>query len=127
MSFPVTLAVTLSVPPDEGLAPADIPFNLTANVTQRSEQVLVLTGSGTKTVDFGTIGTGLKVAVIEVVTGTGAAPVMCRWNGGGSVGAVEISPGGCMAVGSPNPTSDGLTALELVYTANSTVKLWLYG
>ncbi len=127
MAFPITSTLTLTAPPDEGLPPDELPFVMTASVDQRSTQRLKLSGSSTKTVDFGTIGgTGAKLVIIAVESGTGVLPVSCRFNGGGSSGSVEVSPGGYLCLASPGPVA-GITGLELVHTASANVRIWIFG
>ena len=127
MAFPIIATLTLSAPPDEGLPPDELPFVMTASVEQRSVQRLKLTGSGSKVVDFGTIGgAGAKLIIIAVEAGVGVLPVTCRFNGGGSSGSTEISPGGYQCIASPGPVA-GITALELFHTADVAVRVWVFG
>jgi hypothetical protein len=127
MSFPVIATLTLSVPPDEGLPPDEMPLVVTLTVDQRSIQKLKLTGSGSKVVDFGTIGgAGAKLIVVALDAGVGVLPITCRFNGGGAVGSQEVSPGGYQVLASPGPVS-GNTSLEIFYTANANVRVWIFG
>jgi hypothetical protein len=127
MASPVTASLTLTAPPDDGLPPDDLPFVVNTSYEQRSIQNLKLTGAGSKQVDFGTIGgAGAKLLIIALSAGVGVSPVTCRYNGGGSSGSIEISPGGFTCHASPGPVN-GITALEVFYTSNATVKIWIFG
>jgi hypothetical protein len=127
MAFPVIATFTLNYPPDEGMVPDDLPYPVTLSVEQREIKRYILTGSGTKNVDFGTIGgAGAKIVFIYLEAGTGVLPISARYNGGGASGSREISPGGMDILVSPVPVG-GITELELVYTASAKVKIWLFG
>lgn len=127
MASPITALLTLTVPPDDGLPPDDLPFVMTTSYEQRSIQTLRLQGAGSKQVDFGTIGgAGAKFLVIALNAGVGVPPIVCRYNGGGSSGSTEISPGGFTCHASPGPVN-GITALEVFHTSNATVKIWIFG
>jgi hypothetical protein len=127
MGFPVTATLTLEYPPDEGLPPDNLPFPATMTVENRSVQRLKLVGAGTKKVDFGTIGeAGAKLILVVVEQSTGAAPITCRYNGGGALGEVEVSPGGYTCIVSPTP-ANGIVSLDILYTTNVNVRVWLFG
>jgi hypothetical protein len=127
MAFPVTATFTLNYPPDEGMTPDDLPYPVTMSVEQREIKRFVFTGAGAKVVDFGTIGgAGAKIVFVYLEPGTGVLPIEARYNGGGTSGSKEISPGGMDILVSPGPVG-GITSLELVYTAACKVKIWLFG
>lgn len=126
MSFPITVTLTLEAPPDEGLPPEELTFTSTMTVESKNIQRFKFTGSGTKSLDFGTIGAaGAKFLFVGVDTGVGAAPILCQVNGGDLVGAEEISPGGWKQLTSPSPV-DGVTSLLITYTASVTVRVWSF-
>lgn len=127
MSFPVIATLTLLAPSTEGAVPEELPFVVTLTADQRSVQRLKLAGSGSKVIDFGTIGgAGAKLVIIAVETGTGVLPIVCRFNGGGASGSVEVAPGGYQCLASPGPVA-GITALEIFYTAAVNVNVWIFG
>ena len=127
MSFPVQVALTVIAPPDIGLPPDELPFTVTLAVEQKSIQRLLFTGTGSKTIDFGTIGgVGAKLVLVALETGVGVLPITCRYNGGGSSGSKEISPGGYELLVSPNPVV-GITSLEIFYESTAAVKVWVFG
>lgn len=127
MAFPVTATLTLTLPPDEGLPPDELPFVMTTTVESKNCQRLKLTGSGQKSIDFGTIGTtGAKLIIVAVEPGVGVLPITCRINGGDLASAEEISPGGWKCLASPGPVS-GVTSLLITYTASVTVRVWAFG
>ena len=125
--IPFQLNGVLTYPPDDGEPNADNPFALSSSFTSEAKFKYELTGSGSKDVDFGSIDTtGAKAIVIELAADA-TAPVMVQINGGGASGQVELTPGGCWAFGSPNPTVNGILSMTLVYTAAATVRVRILG
>lgn len=85
----------------------------------------MLTGSGTAVVGFGSVGSpGVIGMLIEYALVTGAPPVTLTFNGD-SV-PMELSSGGFVAYGSPNPVA-GITSLSISYTAAATLRVRLLG
>lgn len=126
MSIPVQLSLTLTAPPDAGLPSEPLPFVVNLSVEQRSFQRLVLTGSGSHAVSFGTIaGAGAKVVLLTMESTTGAAPVRIAYNGGDVTGRQELSPGGYAVLVSPNPVT-GVTSIAISYTTDCVIKAWLF-
>lgn len=126
MTFPITATLTLVAPPDEGLPNDELPFTATINVEQASVQKLKFTGAGTHTVNFGSIaGTGAKFILVAQDVITGAQPITCTYNTGTVGGANEVSPGGFTTIMSPVPVA-GITSMEITYTANARVKVWIF-
>jgi len=129
MAAPIPFQLTgqLTYPPDDGEPNADNPFSLSSSFDSEAKFKYELTGSGSKVVDFGSIDTvGAKVVLIELATDA-TAPVMVQLNGGGATGQVELSAGGVWALGSPNPTINGVLSLTLVHTAAATVRVRILG
>lgn len=127
MSTPFELTGSLSVPPDSGVPAAPIPFGGVGAFESRADVELNIAAAGTISVDFGTIGSpGAKCALIEVDPSPTGDPINCRFNGGGSSGQVEVSPGGALAYYSPVPVA-GLTALDIVSTTANKVRVRLFG
>lgn len=125
---PFTLAGSLKYPPNGGEAVADRPFSVQSSFTSKAEYAYKFSGSGTKSVNFGTIDTtGVKALLIEVEpdSSPSAMPIMVTVNGGTE--PIEISPGGFMCMASPNPTSSGVLALDIAWTTAASVKIWLLG
>jgi len=128
MSTPFTFNGVLLFPADPGVSPVPINVNLAAAFNQLIAETEALTGSGTKSIDLSVLNGGLGANLVLVKVDAQPTPQMLnlRWNGGSSTGEQEVSTGGFFMVGSPNPTA-GLTALELVWTAPMTVRVWALG
>jgi hypothetical protein len=123
---PYTLSGTLSFPPDTGQPVVPLPFSASGNFTSKEEALLNLSGSGTKSVDVGTIpGAGAKAIMIKVDAGTGLSPIMVKVNGS-ATGVIEVSPGGFVVISNPNPVA-GITQLDIVYASAATVRITLLG
>jgi len=95
---------------------------LAGNYNVKAEYEYLLEGSGTKVVDFGSV--ELAKAVLVVVASDAAAPVVVKLNG--SSDGVELSAGGFMCLGSPNP-DDGIEALSIVHTDDAGVNIYILG
>lgn len=125
---PFTIQGYLRYPPDDGAADADRSYSYQGTFTHKIEQDLVLTGAGTHVVDFGTLlAGGAKAVLVEVAAaaaGDTPAPINLRFNSG--TDDIEVSQGGFMAFGSPNPTA-GLLAMSVIYTQNAQVKVRVLG
>lgn len=125
MTTPFTFSGSLQAPPDPGLPADSVPFNLSSQFSASAEFVLSLTGSGSKSVSLGTLGSpGVKGLFIKVDAGSTVAPVLVRLNA--AVAGVEVSGGGFLLLGSPSPVS-GVTQLDLDYTTSATVRVWVFG
>lgn len=124
-SFSCSITGQLLVPPDEGAPPAPVQFGIVAQCQSEEGGRLVLTGSGTKVVSFGTVGSpGAKLVLIEYLTGTAAAPLELAFNSSST--PLELSPGGFLAYGSPTPQA-GITSLTITYTSDCTLRVRLLG
>jgi hypothetical protein len=89
------------------------------------EYKLELSGSGTKTLDFGTSSpTGAKFVLVKVAAGQGVGPVLVHTNG--AVSTEEVSAGGMKMLCSPSPI-DGITSMSLEYTTAASVRVWVLG
>lgn len=123
---PYTLNGTLTIPADVGGPNADRIFGGSGNFTSKEEAILNLAGSGTKSVDMGSIpSAGAKGVLIKLDAGTGLSPIKVQINGS-VTGAVEISPGGFAVIHNPAPVA-GITQLDIVYTSAATVRITLLG
>ena len=129
MASPIPFQFTgqLTYPPDDGEPNADNPFTLSSSFNSEAKFKYELTGAGSKAVDFGSIDTvGAKAVLIELAADA-TASVMVQINGGGVAGQVEVSPGGFWALGTPNPTVNGVLSMTLVHTAAATVRVRVLG
>lgn len=123
---PYSFSGALTLPVDVGQPNADRVFSGAGNFTSQEIGILNLSGSGSKSVDLGTIpGAGLKALLIKVDAGQGLSPVNVKINGS-STGQIEISPGGFVVISNPNPVA-GITQLDLVYTSAATVRITALG
>lgn len=130
MATPFQVNGTLLLPGAPALPQDPIPFGLVAQYDHKSELTLSVSGTGTKTVGFGTIpAAGAKCLVLvyepaSLPAGSPAqAPVTVTLNGGA---ALELSPGGFLALGSPTPAA-GLVSLVVAHTGAATIHVWLLG
>ena len=125
MSTSFTLAGQLNYPPDSGQPAADRAFSITGSFDAKSVVELVLTGSGTHVVNFGSIiSPGAAAILIKHDAASGGSPVQLRFNG--STDDIEVASGGFIAYSSPVPAA-GITALSIVHTANARVRIWILG
>jgi hypothetical protein len=125
MASPFAFAGTLQIPSDPSLPPDGIPVNMQGQFSSENTQILNLTGSGSKTVPFGTIGSaGLNGLLIRVDPNATSQPINVTVNGGSM--PIEISPGGFLSFGSPNPAT-GITSISIAYTSNNVVRIWALG
>lgn len=125
MATAFAFAGSLQLPADAGLPADPIGISMSGQYDSSNEQVLVVTGSGSKTIPFGTVGAaGLKGLLIKVDANASGAPVLITINGGNQ--PIEVSPGGFIAVGSPNPVT-GITAITVAYTTANKVRVWALG
>lgn len=124
-AIPFTVELTLSIPPDAGQDLAPVQYSYSGTVNSAVEYKLDLTGSGTKTLDFGTApAAGAKFILVKVEPAQGVAPVLVRPNGG--TVAEEVSSGGAKMLCSPAPSA-GITSMTLEYTSDATVRVWVLG
>lgn len=120
-----SFAGQLNAPVDEGQPVAVRPFGLSSQFSSENTQRLSLTGAGSVELAFGSLGSpGAKGMLIEYLPSQGAAPVQITFNSGSD--DLELSPGGFLAYGSPNPVT-GILSLEIAYTADCTIRIWLAG
>ena len=133
-AVPFTFSGALARPPIPSAAQTNIPIPVAAyssQFTTKSEDVLVLTGAGTQAVDMASLSAaGAKFMSVELGTTNAsgqptAAPVNVRVNGG--TDDIELSAGGFLIFGSPNPTASGILSLSLVYTQDAIVTVRVYG
>lgn len=122
---PFIITGNLNFPPSTGLPNIDIPFSGQSTFTQKGNDRLVLTGSGTHSVDLGSISTlGLKGWAALHEDDGAAAPINIRINSG--TDDREISRGGFELYFNPSPAS-GLLSLDIVHTTDVCVRVWYFG
>lgn len=127
---PFTYQATLSYPPDVGAPNVAIPIAMSDTFESNAVFTYKLVGAGTQVVDLGTIAPeGCKLLSIEVDADVSpaAAAVMAQFNASGATGQIELSPGGFLTIGSPKPTTLGVTALTLVHTTDVCVRVRILG
>lgn len=126
---PFTAAVTATYPPDDGVAAAARSNSVSGTYQHKAEFDLVLEGTGSQVVDFGSLlAAGAKVVQIEVdsvAPGGTAAPINVVINGGADTW--EISQGGHLQHCSPAPTAAGITAMTINHTQDARVMVRLLG
>lgn len=127
-TIPFVISGELTLPPDDGAAPVASTVSVSGSFLSEEGGRLVLVGSGTKVVSFGSVGApGAKAVYIEYLqpsTGPDGAPLNVSFNGGS--GSVEISCGGFLLLGSPAPVV-GVTALSIAYTTDAALRVRLIG
>lgn len=127
MSAPLSISVNVQTPSVEGQPDCPFPLSLTTQYDHLTKHRLTFTGSGSKSVDFGSLATGAKAVLVTVDADTSpsAAPITFAVNGG--TDAIEVSPGGFALLGSPSPTASGITAMDITYTASVKMYVWIFG
>jgi hypothetical protein len=116
MATPVTVSVTVSFSPDTGQPEGSRTFSLSDNFDQKDDDIYVLSGAGTESV---TLKTDAKVLLVKL---NSAATAEINLNVNAGTDNIEISPGGCILLCSPSP-STGITAIDIVYTSDAIVTL----
>jgi hypothetical protein len=125
MSTPFELSGLLNLPGTPGLPPDHIPFGVSNQYGSKSDFEFELTGTGTKTVNFGTMpAAGVKGLLVVYEQSTSSPIILLTVNGGSS--PIELSSGGFLALGSPTPAT-GVTSLSIAYTGAGRVRIWLLG
>ena len=122
-SKPYTVEVNVTLPPDDGQPIATLDYQSSGTFTHKSEQELVLSGSGTQEVSFGSIpASGAKLLFVEYpLESVSNAVINMQING--SEDNVPLFPGGSLLISNPNSSVSGITALSLVHTAAATVRV----
>jgi hypothetical protein len=111
---------SLTYPPDTGQPSAVRAVSQSGTFASKQEAELVLVGSGTHVVDFGTV--AKAKAVLVDVHADSAAPAGLIFNGGAE--PIEVSPGGSLQINSPSPAT-GITALSIVHTDDVNVDVYI--
>lgn len=123
MTTPYSFEGKLLLPPHSSLPPDPIPVSGSSQYGSKSDDELEFTGSGSHTVNFGTVtAPGAKGIFIVYESQVGAAPLMLTVNAGDQ--PIELSPGGFWAYMSPTPVA-GITSMTIAYTAACKVRIIL--
>ena len=122
---PLVVQGTVQFPPDEGQQPVPVPFGFTAQYSQVVDSRLVMTGSGTTSVPFGSIiAPGVKAFLLEYEADPAAALILVKFNG--FADGIELKPGGLILYTDPAPAT-GITAITLTRTTDAVVRARLFG
>lgn len=128
---PFTSDASLTYPPDDGKAAVARSNSVSNTFQHEAGGRFVLTGTGTQTVDFGSIASvgakAIHVEVEPVAAGGVAAPVNFQLNGAGVPGNIEIAQGGHIEFASPIPTAGGILSMDIVYTQDACVTVRILG
>lgn len=127
MSSPFTLVGSLNYPLVTGQASSSVPLTYVGAFDSSVSAVIDLKDTGTTSVSFGSVDMA-KGILLQVDAAVDAAPVVVRLNGlaQNDPGSIEVSPGGFIAMGSPIPI-DGVVSINLDWTTNNTVRVWIFG
>lgn len=127
MSTPFTAEFKVVAPPVAGQPDCPIPLTLASSYDHRAAYRLEFTGSGTKTLDLGTLGpNGAKLLVVSVDqdVSPAALPVSLLINGGDPI---EVSQGGFLVLASPKPTAAGALTLGITHPTTAKLNVWVLG
>lgn len=125
MSTPFSISGAFSYPADASLPADQIALAASGSFDHEASAVLKLTGTGTKTVDMGTIpAAGAKAFLVKLDAGSGVSPILVTLNGGTE--PLEIAAGGFILVSNPAPVA-GVTDMSIAYTTPCTVRVWALG
>ena len=130
-TLPVVVTLDLKGPPIEGQPDVELPLALSLYYSHSASFRLSETGTGTKTVDLGSLGTnagpGAKLVVVAISpdTSQAAQPVLIGFES--TAPSLEVSPGGFVCVASPKPTTAGVLTLKLAWAASFTGYVWVMG
>ncbi len=128
MSTPFSVEVKILAPPTAGQPDCAVPVAFSAAYEHRTCYRLEFTGSGTKSLDLGTLGpAGAKFLMITVDPdpSPSAQPVTVALDG--CVPAVEVSQGGFLALASPKPTAAGVLELDITHATSAKLNVWVFG
>ena len=120
---PFTLQASLVLAPDDGQPNATIDYSFGGQFEHKVVQKLELSGTGSHTVGFGTVGSpGAKAIFLEYLNNaaSGLSPVQLTVNGGSDT--IEVSPGGCFLYCNPTAAS-GITGMAIAHTSACTIRV----
>jgi len=125
MSTPFSFQGWLGLPGAPGLPADPLPFGIVGDYASKASFEYVLPAApGTVVVDFGTMPTAGAKALLVTYEEGGFDVIDLKTNGSST--PQELSPGGFLALGSPDPTV-GITELTIEYTGTGVVRVWLLG
>ena len=124
ITSPFAVTVTLAVPPEVGEDMGEpMEFSYSGNCSSIVRQKLEFSGSGSKTLDTGTLPAGgAKVVLVRQLSGS--SPITIQANGGSE--PIPVGSNGMWLVVSPSPVA-GIDAITLNYTSDAAVSLWILG
>jgi hypothetical protein len=128
VATPFSAQLTAQIPYGPGQPPQPIVAALSSAYNVEAISRFNFTGSGSKTLDLSTLGsTGAKFVLLTVDPNTapGAVGILAGFNG--ATPGIEVSCGGFLVLASPQPTSSGVLALAIAYTASVNVSVWVFG
>jgi len=127
MSFTLQADVSFTTPPYTGQPNCPVPITFSVTYDHKACYRFELSGSGTQTVDFGSMpAVGAKAIMIAMDADTSPAAQPININVNSGTDNWELSPGGFLSYGSPDP-STGITAMDLVYSVDFKAWVWLFG
>lgn len=119
MSVAFSLQGALAYPPASGQPAASRPFSVSGNFDSKAEAELVLTGSGTATIGFGTV-----LLAKAILVSVQLSAVLLKLNG--SDEGIEVAAGGFLAYSNPTPDV-GIESLDIDYTADAKIQVYILG
>lgn len=128
MSTPFSVELKVTAPQVAGQPDCAVPFTVSSSYEHRASYRLDFTGSGTKSLDLGTLGpNGAKLVVITVDpdTSVSAQPVLVSINS--STPGIEVSAGGFIALTSVTPTSAGALTLGITHATSAKMNVLVFG
>lgn len=126
MSTPFGVSGVLSLPASPGLSAEPLPFGMVSQFDSKSSfEYLLPASAGTLSVNFGTMPVeGAKLILVSYeATDDMPSPITLSLNGGTSL---EVAAGGFLCLGSPSPVA-GITSLDVGYSGEGKVRIWLLG
>lgn len=126
--LPLVIEATLKTPNVEGQPDCPFPMVFASQYDHLVKNRYTFTGSGTKSVDFGSLsGVGAKAVIVTVDKDTSPAfqPITVTINGG--TDTWEIDEGGFLIFGSTDPTASGITGMEITYASAVKMYVWIFG
>ena len=135
--IPFQASLDVQSPLMQGLPNADLPLQFVAQFTHRADFRIEETGTGTKTLDLGSLGAnggnGAKFLLISIDydSSSAALPVRVSLGQGGSTPPtptpIEVSPGGWICLASPHPTVMGVVDVTLAWSSSFHGYVWVLG
>lgn len=128
MPTPFSVESKIVAPPVSGQPECPVPLAMAAAYDHRTFQHLEQSGSGSKTVDLGSLGpNGAKLLVIQIEpdASPAAQPILIAINS--ATPGIELAPGGFLVLASPKPTTAGALTLAITRTTSMKCNIWAFG